>query len=100
MKTLSRKLAAGMLIAGVLMAGAVALAGAGNNPDVFYACKDNAQGTIRLVDGGEACKKTETKIWWNSAPAADTGVSVQAAAGKPTAVPTATPTPTPTPAWV
>jgi hypothetical protein len=100
MKTLSRKLAAGVLIAGVLVVSAVALAGAGDNPEVFYACKDNAQGMIRLVDGGETCKKTETKIWWNSAPvapAADTSASVQGAPAKPTATPTQPPAPTATP---
>lgn len=103
MKTLSRKLATGVLIAGVLVAGAAAMAGAGNNPEVFYACK-NADGAIRLVDGGAACKKDEVKVWWNSgltAPAAD--ASVQAPAAKPTATPTqppASPTPTPTPGWV
>ena len=55
---------AATLLLGITI-GAGALAVAGSNDTVYYACVNNGSGTIHVVDGSTTCANNELPISWN-----------------------------------
>ena len=83
MKTLSRKLVVGLLVAAVLLAAGVAWAADG---DTIIACVNSSDGTVRLVTDPSTCKRNETAKSWYSVAGVDALVS--ALTGRVTALET------------
>lgn len=60
------RLAIGLTVATVVIAGGIAVADSPDAAGVITACYDDrGQGDLRIVDGDQPCKSNETRLTWN-----------------------------------